>query len=489
MNANKIYWKIFGLIIGLLMTLGILYVLISSYTTQGYFMESNQKLNGGIAAHMITEISPFVNGEVDTAAVQDIMHSMMVINPSVEVYLLNPKGEIITYVAPYKKVVLKKVGLEPVKKFIADGDERKGCYLGDDPRSVDKQKVFSAASIKEGNKLSGYIYIILASEERSSVMAGLSGNYFLKLGTGLFALSILTALILGGIILWFLMKNLRIIMDAVQGFKNGDFQSRVPLNEVGDLREFGQNFNEMADNIVANFDNVKKLEKLRRELIANVSHDLRTPLSVIQGYAETMLLKDSELTVEDQKKYVEIIYGNSQNLTRLVNQLFELSKLEAEQKLPQKEAFSLADLANDLILKYKLKAEDKGIEFVLNIDDSLPLVFADISMVERVFQNLIDNALKFTPQNGVITLELKEVNNQISCKLTDTGMGIKPEDQEMIFDRFKRSSTKMSAQKREGTGLGLAIVKKILELHETSIKVQSRLNEGTSFIFSLPVSA
>ena len=449
-------------------------------------MEANQKLNGGIAAQMITEVSPLVNGKVDTAAIQDIMHSMMVINPSVEVYLLNTEGDIITYVAPYKKVVLDKVDLQPIHRFIADGEDRKGCYLGDDPRSFDQQKVFSAAAIEENGKRTGYIYIILASEDRTSVMSSLYGNYFLKNGTILFFLSLLTALALGGLLLWFLTKNLRVIFDSVRRFRDGDYESRIPLHAAGDLKDFAGQFNDMADKVVENFDHVKRLENLRRELIANVSHDLRTPLSIIQGYSETLLIKEDKLSKEEKNKYLNVIYKSTENLSKQVNQLFELSKLEAREVLPEKEPFSIADLVNDIVLKNKLAADAKQITLDMEVKKNLPLVFADLAMVERVFQNLLDNALRYTPEGGNIRIMLSPSSDKIICTLTDNGIGISEADQKLIFDRYKRSAEKIKMDKSAGAGLGLAIVKKILELHESTITVKSKLNEGTSFVFHLP---
>ena len=449
-------------------------------------MEANQKLNGGIAAQMIKQVRPLVDGVVDTVAIQDIMHSMMVINPSVEVYLLNTEGDIITYVAPYKKVVLDKVNLTPIKEFIEDKVDRKSCYLGDDPRSIGELKVFSAAAIEENGKRTGYMYIILASQDQTSVMASLSSNYFIKNGTLLFCLSLLTALLFGGFILWFLIKNLRVILDSVQRFKSGDYSSRIPINKVGDLKDFAGQFNDMAVNVVTNIDNIKRLENLRRELIANVSHDLRTPLSIIKGYTETLLIKEKNINPAEQSKYLNIIHNSTENLSKLVNQLFELSKLEAQEVIPDKEPFSIADLANDIILKNKLSADEKSIKLQLDVAPELPLVHADLAMVDRVFQNLIDNALRYTEEGGVITAAFTVQGDEIICKLSDDGVGISPEDQELIFDRYKRT-TDVTRDSNAGAGLGLAIVKKILELHESTIRVKSKLNEGTSFVFNLPV--
>ncbi|MEL6636410.1 MAG: sensor histidine kinase, partial [Bacteroidota bacterium] len=139
---NRLYWKISATLFSILGVLGLIYILISSFMAQQYFQEVNQRLYGGIAESTVQEVKPLVDGQVDTSAIQDIMHSMMVVNPSVEVYLLDTEGRIITYVAPYKRVKLKSVDLAPVKQFIADRD-RPQFILGDDPRHPGQIKAFS----------------------------------------------------------------------------------------------------------------------------------------------------------------------------------------------------------------------------------------------------------------------------------------------------------------------------------------------------------
>ena len=197
---NSLYWKISTTLLALLVILGVVYVLITGYVANQYFLEVNQRLYGNIAESTVKEVKPLVNGKVDTTAIQDIMHSMMVLNPSVEVYLLDTEGNIITYVAPYKKVKLEKVNLAPVKEFISATE--KPFIKGDDPRHPDRLNVFSAAPIIENDKLTGYVYIILASEEQAEVTSMLSGSYMLKLGSNMFFVALIGALIIGLLAIW-----------------------------------------------------------------------------------------------------------------------------------------------------------------------------------------------------------------------------------------------------------------------------------------------
>lgn len=480
---NSLYWKISATLLGLLVILGVVYVLITGYVAQQYFLEVNQRLYGNIAESTVKEVKPLVNGEVDTLAIQDIMHSMMVLNPSVEVYLLDTEGNIITYVAPYKKVKLEKVDLKPIQQFIEA--EEKPFIKGDDPRHPDKLNVFSAAPIMEGDQLSGYVYIILASEEQAAVTSTLFGSYMLKLGSNMFFVALIGALIIGLLAIWFLTKNLRQIIDTVRRFKEGDLQARIADNNKGEMVLLADTFNDMADTIVANIDELKSVENLRKELIANVSHDLRTPLAIQQGYVETLLMKEKTISPEKRKEYLEIVLNSSEKLSTLIAQLFEYSKLEAKQIQPVKEPFFITELAQDVFQKYQILAEDKKIKMNLDMSPDLPMVFADVGLVERVIQNLMDNALKFTPEGGSVTIALEEMDKTVEVKIADTGPGIPENEQSFIFERY-RQSERVNHEKQQGAGLGLAIVKKILELHDATIRVNSRLNEGTTFLFQLP---
>ena len=240
----------------------------------------------------------------------------------------------------------------------------------------------------------------------------------------------------------------------------------------------------MADTIVKNLDEIKSVDTLRRELIANISHDLRTPLAILQGYIETLEMKDQQLAQEERKKYLQIIWNSSERLSQMVTQLFEYSKLEAKQIEPHKEPFQITDLAQDVRSKFEVLAREKNIQIELETNDNIPLVFADLSLVERVMQNLMDNALKFTPTNGTITLQVTATKCQVSLAVKDTGQGITEAEQVHIFDRYRKSDGPTNGQ---GTGLGLAIAKKILEIHNSTIKVISQPNMGTTFHFDLPI--
>jgi signal transduction histidine kinase len=210
-------------------------------------------------------------------------------------------------------------------------------------------------------------------------------------------------------------------------------------------------------------------------------------LSILQGYVETLIIKKGTLTKAEADRYLEIILESSKNLSALVEQLFHYSKLEANEVQPEKEPFLLDELASDMLAKYKLLAKEKNIDLQLNTSGHLPPVFADLALTERVLQNLLDNALKFTPPGGRISILLQNKHTGVGVTVSDTGIGISREDQAFIFERHKQIEGTGYAKK--GMGLGLAIVKKILELHKVNINVESTPGMGAAFWFELPVFA
>ena len=483
----KLVKKLWLAFILLIILMGASYIFVTGYYANKYNQATSQKINANIANHLIEEkfqnASPFLeDGSVNKPLFGDLMHDMMAVNRSIEVYLLDKSGEILYSVVldHSDNSEAKKVSLEPVEKFIATKGEEH--ILGDDPRNPGKQKIFSAAhfSIDERD---GYIYIILAGQELQQVSDNLIGRYFSRLGIGASLLSMLFAGLIGLLSIWFLTKNLRLMTGTVRRFQEGDLEARIKNPEDSDIEVFANSFNEMADTIVDNMEKMKSVDLLRRELIANVSHDLRTPLAILKGYVETLQMKKDTLSELEKQEYLQITHDNIDKLSNLINQLFEYSKLEAEQVTPVKEPFSITELSHDLIAKFEVLAKRKQINLQLNNPQENCMVYADVSLVERALQNLIENAIKYTDPKGEVKLSLNRKNDQIEISITDTGSGIPLSDQPFIFDRYKQVN---KSTKKQGYGLGLAIVKKIMDLHDTTITVLSKPKEGSSFIFNLP---
>jgi len=480
---KSLFWRISISFVLVLLIVGFSYVLITATTAQRYFQETTQRLNSDVANYLIKEVNPFQDGQVNEEALGVIMHSMMAVNPGVEVYLLDPAGEIISFVVLDQKVKLKRVELEPVQQFIAEKGEK--FVLGDDPRNPGDQAVFSATSVYEGEKLLGYVYITLASEKFETISKSLLGSFWMKLTFNSILITLGVALLIGLVLIGWLTRHLRKIIQTVERFKDGDMSARVPeSNSDSELAVLGNTFNHMADTILANIEELKKVDSLRRELIANVSHDLRNPLAIINGYIETLQIKGDKISKEDQEKYLRIIAGSTDKLTKLVADLFDLSKLESGQMQVKLERLKVQELLFDSVLKYELLAGTKGIQINSQICQNLPIVRADLSLIDRVIQNLLDNAVKYTPREGQILIDACEASHGgVSIKIRNSGNGIPQSELKSLFDRYYMIDK--DQQGVQGSGLGLAIVKHILEIHGSEIKINSDSVSYTEFEFDL----
>ena len=480
---NSLFWRISTIFFVLLVSTGLSFVYITVHYSGLYFEEVSQRLNKNTAADIAAHSTPFTDGKVNEKAMEQMFDQVMSINPSLEVYLLDNEGKILSFYAPQKKVVLTKIDLVPVKKFInTKGNE---YITGSDPHHPSRSKIFSVAPVISNGSQTGYIYAVLAGEEFDTISKNLTQNYLWKVGLRGIIMTLLVALLVGLIIIRLITKNFSRILEVMQKFRQGDLKARVQMKSVGDLQQVGDIFNEIADILTQNVEKLKEVEILRRELIANVSHDLRTPIAIIQGYIETLQMKKGNLTISEQDRYLNTISESAGKLQKLVSELFELSKLEANQVRPVKEPFFISELINDISNKYQLIAKEKNISITTFLSTELPPVYADVHLIERVMQNLIDNAIKFTPDGGKIVIKTDKNKEQIEISVQDTGVGIPENEREQIFGRYYRANN--FTDLKNSTGLGLAIIKKILDLHSSSLDLITEVNMGSSFIFRLPV--
>lgn len=491
---TTLYGKLAIVLLGLFCLIGAGAILLTLYTTRLHFQEVNQKLNQTLAEHIVSEKLLIQEGLVNEEAIKEIFHMLMVINPSIEVYLLDAEGTILTFSAPPAKVKRQRIALDPLKRFLSGAEDFP--ILGDDPRDINRQKIFSASPIESlSGSIQGYLYVILGGEESDSVSQMLEGSYILRLSMWAVVAALLFALLTGLLILKLLTQRLKTLALAMETFRRGDFSKQpglssltqlqpVPAQRRDEIDELGAIFTQMVDRIHTQVTQLSQTDQLRRELVANVSHDLRTPLTSLQGYLETLLLKEGTLSVQEQRNYLGIATKHSERLSKLIAELFELAKLNSHEMKPHVEPFSLSELAQDVVQKLKIVTEKKHVNLRTDIGTDLPHVCADIGLIERVLENLIANAIRHTPERGVVTVALSLENGKIVTQVTDTGCGISPENLPYIFDRYYRVDN--SEQGRAtGAGLGLAISKRILELHGSSIEAQSILKGGTTFRFHL----
>ena len=460
---------------------------IIRHSSDMYQQEVSQKLNSRLATNIVDD-QPLIQGQqVNHKALNALFDQLMVINPSIEIYLLDLQGKIMAYSAPEGKVKRNEIALEPVKKFL----EQDGRFpiMGDDPRDPATQKVFSAAKIVNNEGPQGFLYIVLGGEKYDEIVRLLRDSYILDSALIVLFAALVAALLCGLLIFALLTRLLRSLGNTMRKYigNSGEFDRSVHFSSSAhsndEIDELGLQFNKMAEKINQQIDELRRMDGMRRELVANVSHDLRTPLTTMRGYLETLLLKSDELSVNDQKQYLQTALLHSQHLGNLVEELFELARLDSCESMVFSEPFSMNELVQDVAQSFQLRAEQKLIQLDVNLNHQVPLVYGDIGMMQRVLENLLENGLRHTPGGGRVSINVDLDATNVVVRVADSGYGIPHQDVPRIFDRFYQRDTNTSGN--NSAGLGLAIVKRILELHGSVIKVRSELNHGTTFSFEL----
>ncbi|HIP68057.1 MAG TPA: HAMP domain-containing histidine kinase [Chromatiales bacterium] len=480
-----------GLVL-ILLCVGLLYSVSVTLLTRQLQQTAAQELNRNLAKNLVDDKRIVHDGEIDVDAMKHTFMEYMSINPSIEIYYLDHAGKILSYSAEPGKVKRNSVSLLPIQQFLST----KGAspLLGDDPRSHDRQKTFSVTPLPSADSPTGYLYVVLQGEEFSKARQAQSQQYILSLAS----LGLVGSLLLGFFIGLYIFRRLTLRIKALQekvtSFAESDYQQPHEYSENADkkdgdeITELENCFNKMSQHITQQWAALKQQDQLRREMIASISHDLRTPLASAQGYLETIMLKGNTLSEDDKKQYLNISIKQTRRLQKLIDQLFELVKLEARDTGIVFENFSILELVYDVVNKFRLKAEEKNIQLTVDRHAQDVRVVADIGLIERVLDNLIDNALQYTGEDHKIWLEVAIDQNQKICvSVNDEGKGISSSQKKLIFESFHRVDDPQRSSAGHA-GLGLAIVKKIIELHNQNVWVESEPGKGSRFTFTLPTA-
>ena len=292
--------------------------------------------------------------------------------------------------------------------------------------------------------------------------------------------SMICTMAVGAVLIYFfsdrLSKPLLEMNKAAKVIANGNFEKRLKIDSQDEVGQLAESFNEMAESL-------SEHEQVRRDFIANVSHDLRSPLTSIQGFLAAIL--DGTIPKEKEERYLQIIYDETKRLSKLTNDIMDLSKAEGQNLTLNRVDFDINEMIRDCITKFEPIFSQKHIAVHLIFEEENITVNGDEEKILRVLQNLIDNALKFTEENGSVEVETTIKNKKVYVMVRDTGQGISPEDQRHVFDRFFKADSSRGKDKKGG-GLGLCIAKEFMKAHNETISVKSKLGEGSEFTFTLP---
>lgn len=482
---RTLYAKLSLSLTALLVAVGVLYTLLSLSTARYYLQETGQKLNLDLAKNLVADRKLVHDGRINQKALSSTFMEYMVINPSIEIYMLDLDGTILSYSADPGKVKRRTVSLAPIYDFL---NGKKPPILGDDPRSHDKQKIFSVTPIPDTNSPQGYLYVVLQGEQYDNAERLINESLLWKQTGMALAGSLLLGLLAGLLLFKKLTRRLDTLSRKIAHFRSNDFSAFDPINVTNtasdEIDRLDTTFSQMAQRIVTQMNELKQQDELRRELVTNVSHDLRTPVAILHGYLETLDIKSHALDPQELKHYVQLALASGNRLNRLITELFELATLEARDYHPQMEPCNLAELVHDVLHKFQHQADNMQITLSLQIPATAIFVHGNIGLIERALENLLGNALEHTPPQGSVEINLAPMQDNILLQVRDSGPGIPAEDLARIFERFYQG--KQKSNRTKPGGLGLSITKRIVELHSGTIYVDSQHGRGSTFTIKLP---
>lgn len=486
---NSLFAKLSAALLLIVTLMGAAFYIVDRINTRVYYEELSQRLNAPIAMYVTGQRQLIESGKPDLGSLRELADHAMVINPTAEIYLLDVEGQILGHGLPEDTVLRDRVDLRPVQALLS-GSARMPVR-GDDPRSRDNRKIFSAAEVQSPFGLEGYLYVILGGRAYETLASDIGDSYALQMsGIALIAI-VLFGIVVGLLLFAILTRRLKRLSREMYRVAESNFELSPRLDRSrnqDEIHRLMEAFVDMSARIKEQIEQLKENDRLRRELISNISHDLRTPLAAIQGYLETLIIKAETMSGDERDKYLRIARKHTLRLGTLIGDLFELSKLESARVMPNLEAFSLSELIQDVAQEFQFESERKGIDLTVNLESGSAHTVADIGLIQRVLENLVRNAIRFTPEGGEVAISIADRPSQtLAVAVSDNGPGIPESEIPRIFDRFYRTLDGEGGR-LDSSGLGLAIVKRILDLHQSRITVTSKLDAGSRFEFELPRS-
>jgi two-component system phosphate regulon sensor histidine kinase PhoR len=307
------------------------------------------------------------------------------------------------------------------------------------------------------------------------------------------ALAFLPALLIAALLARTLSRRFGVITSHAAELARGNFRARLPSSDSSEFGQLTRTLNETAANLQQTVEQLdrehaelEKVERVRKDFVINVSHELRTPLASIQGYTETLI--DGALDdPEHNMRFLGIIRHNAERLARLTEDLLNLSRVEQKRQKFEFQMHPVGGLLRDAVDQVHPIADKNKIRMEVEPATSSMEAWCDDEAISQILSNLLDNAIKYTPAGGKITLGAKAIDGFIELYVRDTGIGIPAEDLPRLFERFYRVD-KARSRELGGTGLGLSIVKHLVAAQNGTIRVESGVNQGSTFFFTLPAA-
>lgn len=487
---RTLYGRLLVVILAFGMAMTAIFAVILLGYHEAYHTEADQTVNRRLAQQYADARLLITDEPLTVLNFHEGIRKLAELNPDVDIYLLDDSGSIVASSLPVEQWARRRVDLAPLREFLSASARLP--ILGDDPRFPSGTEIFSVAPVDIRDCPARLLYVVLHRERYESAVRQLRRTYAINESVGLLISWGILAIVTTLILIRSITRRLSTLKADMENFHATAFPGSISPGAAGapqgdEIERLAALFSDLADRVRSQMATLRDTDDMRRNMVANISHDLRTPLTTLQAHLDTLSMKDGDLTPAERRQYLTTALAQCRRLTRLIVQLLELAKLDAGQVVPLPEPFQLTELVQDIVQKFSLTAAARDVSLRADCEGSLPLVMGDISLIERVIDNLMDNAIQHSPPGRTVVLRAAAgIRGHIRLEVEDGGPGIPQEDRDRIFDRFFRGDRSRSAGPAHA-GLGLAIVKGILDLHGITIAVHSEPGSGSRFSFELPL--
>lgn len=483
---KSLRFRVLALVAGFSFIIALLLAAIMFASVRGYYADlTHEKANSFV--ERVLEMHPDLWDSylLDPEGFGARLSTFILYSPNTGLYLLDDDGRVLASASGHAP---ERIALGLVKESLANDPD--APIVADDPERSGRFSLATARPVLRGEDQVGWLYLISRSSDLTGDTPELLKSYAVRTAVTVSLMTLTIGVLLTIATIAVLTRPLLQLTRAVERVRNADFAEEMAGSMMpgwardDEIGRLSRSFRDTFERLRVEMQRVKQIDERRREMVASVSHDLRTPLTALIGQLETIRMKRSSLSESEQAALFTRAIQNAHHLERLTDALAELARLDSPEFRAHPEPIAIGELADDVVQRFAARATDARIDLAVDYPDGLALARVDAGLIERALANLLDNALRVTPAGGRIRVRVLALEPGVRIEVTDTGPGVAPEDQPNVFERFYQTTTHRNL--RGSAGLGLAIVRRVAELHAGRVGIDSRPGEGSTFYIELP---
>jgi two-component system OmpR family sensor kinase len=488
---NSLRARVLLLVAGFGMLTALALALVMHHSVRSYYNNVLYHRSGEFLERVL-ETKPNLWGdyEADRTGFSERLQGYTLYSPNTGLYLLDADGRVLASAGEGKLFWSQyRVDIDAIRS--TSDVEPVAPSWGDDPDTPGTSYIVAARPVQVDGTVRGWLYLVARSADLGGHVPELLRSYAIRTGVKVGLLVLAIGVLLTMAMVAVLTRPLIGLTRVAERVKSAGFAEHLGeplfphLDRNDEIGRLSRTFREMFERLRVEMQRVTQTDARRREMVASVSHDLRTPLTALIGQLETIRMKQEQLDSKTRQRFLERAILNAQHLKRLTDALAELARLDSPDFTTQKEPLPIGELADDVAQRYALRAHDGDVRLDVEYPDRLPVIHVDAQLIERALSNLLDNALRVTPAGGAVTVRIVPRQGELCIEVTDTGPGVSVEDRQRVFDRFYQASRHRDL--RGSSGLGLAVVKRVAELHGGRVGLDTPPGAGSTFWMALPV--